>query len=135
MFIARLRRKLGAASIETVRGLGYRMACEGPPPMSTLRAQVLLGAAALDGGPDGPVGDRSLRSTRTRSASSTVVHGHPHGLMLGAALCMVAGYVVVRTGLSPFAEMRRRLADVQSGRDAAAAGTYPARSRSRSSPT
>ena len=29
VFIARLRRKVGAASIETVRGLGYRMACEG----------------------------------------------------------------------------------------------------------
>ena len=28
VFIARLRRKVGAASIETVRGLGYRMACE-----------------------------------------------------------------------------------------------------------
>ena len=27
VFIARLRRKVGAASIETVRGLGYRMAC------------------------------------------------------------------------------------------------------------
>jgi two-component system OmpR family response regulator len=30
VFIARLRRKLGAASIETVRGLGYRMAGELP---------------------------------------------------------------------------------------------------------
>jgi two-component system OmpR family response regulator len=28
VFIARLRRKVGAASIETVRGLGYRMAGE-----------------------------------------------------------------------------------------------------------
>jgi two-component system OmpR family response regulator len=28
VFIARLRRKVGAASIETVRGLGYRMVCE-----------------------------------------------------------------------------------------------------------
>ena len=28
VFVARLRRKLGASSIETVRGLGYRM---GPP--------------------------------------------------------------------------------------------------------
>ena len=27
VFVARLRRKLGAGSIETVRGLGYRMAC------------------------------------------------------------------------------------------------------------
>jgi two-component system OmpR family response regulator len=30
VFIARLRRKLGAAAIETVRGLGYRMAGEPP---------------------------------------------------------------------------------------------------------
>ena len=30
VFIARLRRKLGASSIETVRGLGYRMVCERP---------------------------------------------------------------------------------------------------------
>ena len=29
VFVARLRRKLGASTIETVRGLGYRM---GPPP-------------------------------------------------------------------------------------------------------
>ena len=32
VFIARLRRKVGAAAIETVRGLGYRMAAgDGPP--------------------------------------------------------------------------------------------------------
>jgi two-component system OmpR family response regulator len=31
VFIARLRRKVGAASIETVRGLGYRMAGEQAP--------------------------------------------------------------------------------------------------------
>lgn len=30
VFIARLRRKLGASSIETVRGLGYRMECGTP---------------------------------------------------------------------------------------------------------
>jgi two-component system OmpR family response regulator len=30
VFIARLRRKLGAALIVTVRGLGYRMDCDGP---------------------------------------------------------------------------------------------------------
>jgi two-component system, OmpR family, response regulator len=29
VFVARLRRKLGAATIETVRGLGYRMECGG----------------------------------------------------------------------------------------------------------
>jgi len=31
VFIARLRRKLGAASIETIRGLGYRMGAGDPP--------------------------------------------------------------------------------------------------------
>jgi two-component system OmpR family response regulator len=31
VFIARLRRKLGASAIETVRGLGYRMAAEDAP--------------------------------------------------------------------------------------------------------
>jgi len=32
VFVARLRRKLGAASIETVRGLGYRMDCGAGAP-------------------------------------------------------------------------------------------------------
>jgi two-component system OmpR family response regulator len=30
VFVARLRRKLGSSSIETIRGLGYRMQCEAP---------------------------------------------------------------------------------------------------------
>ena len=30
VFIARLRRKLGASHIETLRGLGYRMTEDGP---------------------------------------------------------------------------------------------------------
>ena len=32
VFVARLRRKVGAAAIETVRGLGYRMECGDPRP-------------------------------------------------------------------------------------------------------
>ena len=31
VFVARLRRKLGAAAIVTVRGLGYRMDCDRAP--------------------------------------------------------------------------------------------------------
>jgi two-component system OmpR family response regulator len=34
VFVARLRRKLGASAIETVRGFGYRMASEAPPQSS-----------------------------------------------------------------------------------------------------
>jgi signal transduction histidine kinase len=54
-----------------------------------------------------------------------VVHSHPNALMVGAALCMVAGLVVVRTGFSPFVEMRRRLADVQRGVARQLSGNYP----------
>ena len=47
VFIARLRRKLGAGFIETVRGLGYRVERDREPmkPPLSLRARLLLGAA------------------------------------------------------------------------------------------
>ena len=44
VFIARLRRKLGAASIETVRGLGYRDRRRRVKPLRSLRSRVILGA-------------------------------------------------------------------------------------------
>jgi signal transduction histidine kinase len=54
-----------------------------------------------------------------------VVHSHPNVLMIGALLCMATGLVVVRTGFSPFIEMRRRLADVQRGIARQLSGSYP----------
>jgi hypothetical protein len=54
-----------------------------------------------------------------------VVHSHPNAVMIGAALCMAAGLVVVRTGFSPLIEMRRRLADVQRGVARQLSGNYP----------
>jgi signal transduction histidine kinase len=54
-----------------------------------------------------------------------VVHSHPNVLMIAAALFMAAGLVVVRTGFSPFVEMRRRLADVQRGVARQLSGSYP----------
>jgi signal transduction histidine kinase len=45
--------------------------------------------------------------------------------MIAAALFMAAGLVVVRTGFSPFVEMRRRLADVQRGVARQLSGNYP----------
>jgi signal transduction histidine kinase len=45
--------------------------------------------------------------------------------MIAAALFMAAGLVVVRTGFSPFVEMRRRLADVQRGVARQLSGSYP----------
>ncbi len=44
VFIARLRRKLGASIIETVRGLGYRVARDEMKRPLSLRSRLLLGA-------------------------------------------------------------------------------------------
>ena len=132
MFIARLRRKLGAAAIETVRGLGYRMAGEQTAPMKSLRGQVLLGAVLWTIGLMALWADRHHVPSAHRSASCYVVHAHPHGLMIGAALSHGRGLAVVRSGLAPFEEMRRRLADVQRGtaRAARRAAIRPKCSRS-----
>jgi signal transduction histidine kinase len=93
--------------------------------MKTLRGQVLLGAALWT------MGLMALATTAITFHPHTFrfvtsVHGHPNGLMVGAALCMAAGYAVVRFGLAPFKEMRRRLADVQSGSTRQLSGNYPA---------
>ncbi len=93
--------------------------------MTTLRRQVLLGAALWT------LGLMGLWTTAITFHPHVfrfvvVVHRHPNALMCGAAICMAAGYVVVRMGLVPFKEMRRRLADVQDGTTRQLAGTYPA---------
>jgi signal transduction histidine kinase len=49
--------------------------------------------------------------------------------MLGAAVFMAAGFAVVRAGLAPFKEMRRRLGDVQSGAARQLLGDYPSEVR------
>ena len=75
VFIARLRRKLGASFIETVRGLGYRMACEQIAAMSSLRAPGPARRAALDGRASSRCGAIAMTLLiRAPSASSTAVH-------------------------------------------------------------
>lgn len=54
-----------------------------------------------------------------------VIHSHPHALMIVAVASMGAGLAFVRAGLSPFNQMRRRLADVQKGAARTVAGRYP----------
>ena len=58
--------------------------------------------------------------------SVAVVHAYPHSLGLVAIACMVVGFALVRAGLKPLNEIRRRLADVQSGRAKQVLGRYPA---------
>lgn len=57
------------------------------------------------------------------------LHGHAThdrtAMIVLAALCMAGGLWVVRSGLSPFARLRSRLARVHAGRDRRVDGTYP----------
>jgi signal transduction histidine kinase len=56
-------------------------------------------------------------------------HAHmAHGLLvlLGALLCLAAGFAQVRSGLSPFQQLRTRLGTVREGRASHVDGEYPA---------
>jgi signal transduction histidine kinase len=66
----------------------------------------------------------TLNSGALRSV--VIVHAYPHSLGFLAVISMLAGFAMVRSGLKPLNEMRRRLADVQSGQAAQVLGRYPA---------
>jgi len=57
-----------------------------------------------------------------------VFHGflsHATTISVAAALCMIAGFVQVRRGLSAVDRLRARLTEVREGRDAQVSGAYP----------
>jgi signal transduction histidine kinase len=63
----------------------------------------------------------------------TVVHHYPDligfvhnsALVVFATICLLGGLSIVRQGLSPFAELRERLAAVHQGKDRRVGGRYP----------
>jgi signal transduction histidine kinase len=69
----------------------------------------------------------------TTAIGVTIVHHYPHligfvhnsALVVFATVCLLGGLSVVRHGLSPFAELRERLAAVHQGRDRRVEGHYP----------
>ena len=69
----------------------------------------------------------------TTATSLTIIHRYPHlvgfvhnsALIVFATVCLLGGLSVVRHGLSPFAELRERLAAVHQGRDRRVEGRYP----------
>ena len=69
----------------------------------------------------------------TTTISLTIIHHYPHlvgfvhnsALIVFATVCLLGGLSVVRHGLSPFAELRERLAAVHQGRDRRVEGRYP----------
>jgi signal transduction histidine kinase len=92
--------------------------------VKSLRARVLLGAALWTLGLTA-VWAIVLTFYVSAFHSLYVIHSHPHALMVVAVASMVAGFAVVRAGLAPFNEMRRRLGDVQRGTARQLSGAYP----------
>jgi signal transduction histidine kinase len=69
----------------------------------------------------------------TTAIGLAIIHRYPHlvgfvhnsALIVFATVCLLGGLSVVRHGLSPFAELRQRLAAVHQGRDRRVEGRYP----------
>jgi signal transduction histidine kinase len=57
--------------------------------------------------------------------SVIVVHAYPHSLGMVAIVAMIVGFLLVRSGLRPFEELRGRLAAVRSGAARQVDGSYP----------
>ena len=55
-----------------------------------------------------------------------VVHAYPHSLGMVAIVAMIVGFLLVRSGLRPFEDLRSRLAAVRTGAARQVEGSYPA---------
>lgn len=58
--------------------------------------------------------------------SIIVVHAYPHTMAAVAIVSMVVGFLIVRAGLQPLGDLRRRLAAVQAGHTNQVEGEHPA---------
>jgi signal transduction histidine kinase len=96
--------------------------------MRSLRTSVLVGAVLWT---FGLLAAWSVVITVNMKALSSVrvVHEHGHLMAVLAVVTAIAGFVVVRSGLAPIADMRRRLADVQKGAERRLVGRYPSEVR------
>jgi len=54
-----------------------------------------------------------------------IVHAHSHAMGILAILSAIGGFLMVRSGLAPFEDMRRRLRDIQNGSERRLQGRYP----------
>ena len=54
-----------------------------------------------------------------------IVHQHGHVMVVLAILTAIAGFAVVRSGLAPLEEIRRRLRGIQDGGERRLQGRYP----------
>jgi signal transduction histidine kinase len=92
--------------------------------MRSLRTSVFIGAALWT---IGLLAIWAVAITLQAAAlhSIVVIHAYPHALGMVAIVSMIVGFLLVRSGLQPFDELRRRLAAVQTGTARQVDGTYP----------
>jgi len=90
----------------------------------TLRGRVLVGAVLWTIGFFAII---TMALTLSVHARDSVMIIHRHNAFSGciAILSMVAGLALVRGGLAPFDDMRRRLGDVRAGKEQQLRGSYP----------
>ena len=92
--------------------------------MRSLRASVLLGAFLWT------LGLLSVETILITIYSAylypiRIVHQHAHLMAVLAILTAIAGFAVVRSGLAPLDELRRRLRAIQGGAERRLQGRYP----------
>ena len=92
--------------------------------MSSLRRNVLIGAALWTVGLLA-VWAVYITLYGPRMRGIIVIHSYPHTLAMVAIVSMVVGFWIVRAGLRPFDELRRRLGAVREGSARQVEGTYP----------
>ena len=92
--------------------------------MSSLRRNVLIGAALWTLGLLA-VWAVYITLYGAHMRGVIVVHSYPHTLAMVAVVSMVIGFWIVRAGLRPFDELRRRLGAVRDGSAHQVKGTYP----------
>ncbi len=92
--------------------------------MSSLRGRVMLGAVLWSLGLLGVITILVALNTRLFSGVR-VIHLYGHATAALAAVCMVAGFYLVRAAIRPLEAIRRHLADVQSGSERRLQGRYP----------
>ena len=104
--------------------------------MSTLRGRILFGAVLWTAGLVAALGISypwlAWRGNGNHAVHViTLVHSpvmalHTMALLAVSIACMAAGFSLVKRAFSPFDALRRRLAEVRQGAEAALPGTYPA---------
>lgn len=92
--------------------------------MSSLRRNVLIGAALWTVGLLA-VWAVYITLYGAHVRGIIVIHSYPHTLAMVAIVSMVVGFWIVRAGLRPFDELRRRLGAVREGSARQVEGTYP----------